>query len=88
MKEETLLVKGELIGQSVRIVESSDPTWMGISGVIVDETKNTFTIDVDGKEKMIAKEIATFEFEKDGETFKIDGSRLKFRPEDRIKKAR
>ncbi|MCD6237189.1 MAG: ribonuclease P protein subunit [Thermoplasmata archaeon] len=85
---ERLLIKGELIGKSTTVVKSTDPTWVGKSGVIVDETKNTFTIEIDGDERVIAKDIAAFEFIIDGEKFTIEGSRLRYRPEDRIKKAR
>jgi ribonuclease P protein subunit POP4 len=81
-------IKGELIGKSVRIKESRDPSWLGVSGIVVDETKNTFTIEVDGKEKVIAKEIATFEFDIDDRKITIEGTRLNYRPEERIKKAR
>ena len=88
MKEEMLFVKGELIGRKVKICECKDPTWIGKEGKIVDETKNTFTIEIDGKEKMIAKDIASFEFDLDGRKIKIEGIRLRYRPEDRIKKAR
>ena len=86
--KEKFLVKGELIGKKVRIYDSEDPTWIGKEGKIVDETKNTFTLEVGGKEKVIAKEIAVFEFEADGRKFKVEGRRLKYRPEDRVKKAR
>ncbi|HEC94784.1 MAG TPA: ribonuclease P protein subunit [Thermoplasmatales archaeon] len=88
MDEETLLIKGELIGQKVTVVASTDPQWVNKSGVIVDETKNTFTLEIKGEEKVIAKEIATFAFVKDGKKYEIEGSRLRYRPEDRIKKAR
>jgi len=86
--DEKLLVKGELIGKNTTIVKSTDPTWIGKSGKIVDETRNTFTIEIDGEEKVIAKEIATFEFVVNSKKFTIEGSRLRYRPQDRIKKAR
>ncbi len=88
VKKEMLLVKGELIGKEVRIKDCKDPSWVGRMGKIVDETKNTFKIEIDGKEKVIAKDIAVFEFRVGNETYEIEGTRLKFRPEERIKKAR
>lgn len=88
VKKEMLLVKGELIGKEVRIKDCKDPSWVGRMGKIVDETKNTFKIEIDGKEKVIAKDIAVFEFRVGNETHEIEGTRLKSRPEERIKKAR
>lgn len=88
MKKENLLIKGELIGKRVRIKESRDPSWVGREGRIVDETKNTFKIEIDGKERIIAKDIAIFEFNLEDKIYEIDGVKLKFRPEERIKKAR
>lgn len=88
MKEETLLVKGELIGKKVRIVKCTDPSWIGREGKIVDETKNTFKIEIGKKERTIAKDTAIFEFTVGDKVYQIEGSRLKFRPEERIKKAR
>lgn len=88
VKKEMLLVKGELIGKEVRIKDCKDPSWVGRMGKIVDETKNTFKIEIDGKEKVIAKDIAVFEFRVGNETYEIEGTRLKSRPEERIKKAR
>ena len=41
-------------------------SWNGKTGIIIDETKNTFLIEIDNKRKKIAKNIAKFEFEYDG----------------------
>ena len=78
----------EFIGLQVKISECSDPQWVGKSGLILDETKNTFTIKVGNQNKMIAKKTATFEFEIDGNKIAIEGKKIAFRPEDRIKKVR
>jgi len=85
---ENILTKEELIGRKVRIDRCTDPTLISISGLVVDETKNTFMIEIKNKKKMIAKNIATFEFEYKGKKVLINGSRLIYRPEDRTKKAR
>ena len=80
--------KDEFIGLTVKIRECSDPKWIGKSGQIINETKNTFLIDIDNREKTIAKNIAIFEFEIDDKKISIDGSKIVFRPENRIKKVR
>jgi ribonuclease P protein subunit POP4 len=78
----------ELIGLRVKILECTDPTWIGQSGLILDETKNTFLIEIENKKKIIAKKTAKFEFILNGEKINIIGEKIIFRPEDRIKKIR
>lgn len=85
---EKILAREELIGRYVTIKECTDPGWVNKSGLIIDETKNTFLIEIDNEEKRIAKNTATFEFEHSGKKTTLDGSKLVYRPEDRIKKAR
>lgn len=87
MNEKTLL-KEELIGLHVKIKKCTDPNWKGKAGVVVDETKNTFIIEIGDQNKRIAKNIATFEFEIDGKKMMLNGSKIAYRPEDRIKKVR
>ena len=86
--DEKTLAKEELIGRFVKIVECSDMAWNGKSGVILDETKNTFLIEINSKEKRIAKKTAIFEFEHDDKKIRINGLKITYRPEDRIKKIR
>jgi ribonuclease P protein subunit POP4 len=82
------IVKDELIGRYVTIKECTDPTWINMSGRIIDETRNTFLIKIGNENKRIAKNIAKFEFEYKRKKTTVDGKRLLFRPEDRVKKAR
>ena len=86
--DEKTLSKDELIGLIVKIKDCSDPKWIGKSGIILDETKNTFLIEIDDKPRRIAKNIAIFEFDFEGKKIAIDGSKIAYRPEDRIKKVR
>ncbi len=81
-------IRDEFIGLTVRIVDSRDPTWLHRSGIILDETKNTFIVDIDGYPKRIAKHIATFEFEVNNKKIRVHGRDITYRPEDRIKKAK
>jgi ribonuclease P protein subunit POP4 len=75
----------ELIGLDVEVL--SEP-FSGISGRVVDETKNTFTIESAGTERMVPKPGNEFRFTYEGKTIDIIGSRIVYRPEDRIKKVR
>ena len=82
------IISDELIGRSVTIVECTDPSWMNQTGLIIDETQHTFLIDINNIHKRIAKQTATFAFEYHDKKAIVKGSRLAYRPEDRIKKTR
>ncbi len=82
------IIKDELIGRRVIIKDCTDPAFVNFTGVVVDETKNTFLIESENKQKIVAKNTATFEFEYKGKKIIIKGSRLIYRPEERTKKAR
>lgn len=86
--DEHILVKDELIGRNVRVVQCTDPTFVNKYGIIIDETKNTFLLEIDDKQIRIAKNSAVFKFEYNQKKITIKGSRLLYRPEDRTKKAR
>jgi len=88
MDDKKTLAREELIGLNVTIRECKDPSRIGQSGIILDETKNTFLIKIKDQKKKIAKETAIFEFEYGGKKITLDGSKIAFRPEDRIKKVR
>jgi ribonuclease P protein subunit POP4 len=82
------LIKDEFIGRKVQIDNATDPTWINKSGIIIDETKNTFLIQTDNTIKRIGKNIATFTFIEDKQKVSILGSKIRYRPEERVKKAR
>jgi ribonuclease P protein subunit POP4 len=86
--EKKTLAREEFIGLPVKIKECKDTDWIGKSGLIVDETKNTFLIEIENEIKMIAKKTATFEFDYGGKKITLDGSKIAYRPENRIKKIR
>jgi ribonuclease P protein subunit POP4 len=81
------IVRHELIGLTVKIVGGSNPKNTGITGRVVDETRNMLTIEKpDGKEAKLAKEDNTFSFHVGSAWIRVDGKLLVGRPEDRIKK--
>jgi len=81
------LRKHELIGLQVQVVRASDPGQARLSGRVVDETRNLLVIETGGVEKRIPKQGARFRFEIQG-GIEVEGDEIRFRPEDRIKKAR
>lgn len=81
------LRKHELIGLQVEVVDALDPTQAHVRGRVVDETRNTLVVEVQGKEKRIPKQGSRFRFEV-GSGIEVEGDDIRFRPEDRVKRAR
>ncbi|MEM2320383.1 MAG: ribonuclease P protein subunit [Candidatus Bathyarchaeia archaeon] len=88
MRELRYILQDEFIGLKVRVVKCTNPRCIGLSGTVLDETRNTFKILCrDGGEKILIKENCIFHFTLPDETVvEIDGRALVGRPEDRIKK--
>ena len=76
----------EWIGLKVKIAKSTDPTLQGLEGIVRDETMNTFIIEANGKLRQVQKQETTFRAELSTENVEVEGSHLRFRPEDRVKK--
>jgi ribonuclease P protein subunit POP4 len=88
MKVTPDIIRDEFIGTEGRIARSQHPGYVGISGRVINETKNTFTIFYAGKDRNIVKNSAVFSFKfSDGTIVEIDGKLLVGRPEDRLKKS-
>ncbi len=78
----------ELVGLKVRVTGTKDPTLRGLAGKVRNETRNTLVIEARGRVLTVPKAGASFLFElPSGENATIDGNALRFRPEDRVKKA-
>ncbi len=70
----------EIIGKTMKVVDSNNQDIVGICGKVVDETRNTFKIKNDNI-KTILKKGTTFRI--DDET--IEGDEIMMRPEERVK---
>jgi ribonuclease P protein subunit POP4 len=87
MKITPNIVQHEFIGLETAVVNSSNPAMVGISGRVINETRNTFTIKQDNKMKVIAKDTSIFDFIfTDGTIVEIEGKVIMGRPESRLKK--
>lgn len=83
------VLQHELIGLRVRVVNSTNPSLIGVQGTIIDETRETLVIEGAGKSKVIPKASAILRIVlPSGEWKEVDGVRLVARPEERIKKFR
>jgi ribonuclease P protein subunit POP4 len=87
MKVTPELIRYEFMGTEAKVSKSKHSGYVGLSGKIIDETRNTFTILNEGKRKIVLKDSSVFHFKfSDGTIVEIDGKILLGRPEDRLKK--
>lgn len=87
MKVTPDIIRSEFMGTEAKVAKSTHPNYVGISGKIIDETRNTLTILQEGKRRIVVKDSAIFHFKfSDGTTIEINGKLLAGRPEDRLKK--
>ncbi len=71
----------ELIGETATLVKAKNKLQVGMTGIVVDETKHTILLEVDGKKKRVIKKDITLHIGK----YIIDGKLLVGRSEERIK---
>lgn len=79
------LIRHELIGLGVEVVNSTNKSCVGIKGIVVNETKNTLEIKTQRGCKKVQKKGTSFVFRLQKKSVKVDGSLIVARPEDRIK---
>ncbi len=76
----------ELIGLETKVINDSNPSNRGVSGIVIDETRKTLVLRANGKTARIAKKNATFTFNLPEGGFEVEGAVLVGRPEDRVKR--
>ncbi|MDZ7701443.1 MAG: ribonuclease P protein component 1 [Halobacteriales archaeon] len=82
------LVRHELVGLAVSVVESTNPDLVGLAGTVVGETTNTLRVEGDDRVRTVPKAAATLAFElPDGERVTVEGARLVARPARRTQTA-
>jgi ribonuclease P protein subunit POP4 len=87
MKVTPNIIQYEFVGTEMEVSKSKHSSYVGISGKVIDETRNTFTILHAGKRKRVIKNSAVFHFKfSDGTIVEINGKLLAGRPEDRLKR--
>ena len=70
------------LSRNLTVKASSDADLVGMSGIVVGETRRTIAIDVDGETKTLAKNVIDFTLDNEGDL--IQGAMVCQRPEDRI----
>ena len=69
------------LSRNITVVESLDPTLVGLTGTVLEETRRTIRVLTDSGRVRLAKNVITFRIDS-GEI--IEGSSVTQRPEDRI----
>ncbi|MEZ0345034.1 MAG: ribonuclease P protein component 1 [Infirmifilum sp.] len=82
------ILRHELIGLPVQVVEARNPSLIGVKGLVLDETKNTLVIgEPGGRKRVVLKFQAVFLFElPGGSKVRVDGRYLVGRSEERLKR--
>ena len=80
------MLKVELIGLDIEVVDSRNPHLKGLRGKIIDETRNTLTIEHNSATKRLIKDQITFVTLINNRKVMINGALLVARPEERLKK--
>ena len=78
----TQMINLPWLSRKLEVTDSTDPPLIGISGVVMDETKRTIIIQTSNKEITMAKDTIRFTIEEE----EINGSTVGQRPEERIGK--
>ena len=71
------------ISRNIQVTDSTDPTLVGMSGMVLYETKRTILVNTGSKEVTLAKDTIGFTIDDEN----IDGTLVGQRPEERIGKA-
>ena len=79
------LSRHELIGLETEVTNSDCKSFVGLKGVIIDETKNTLEIRTDDGDRAVPKKGKTFAFNIEDKNTTIQGNVLIARPQDRTK---
>ncbi len=87
MKAVATITQNELIGLNAKVTKSTNQDSIGISGKVIDETRNTLIIRHNNDNKTVPKETTVFQFTlPNGSIVEVEGNAIIGRPEDRVKK--
>jgi len=74
----------EIIGLNGTVVYSPNKKYLGMSGKIIDETKNMIMIHTNSGVKLIPKNICKFEIYKNKKVYTVNGLKLLRRSYERL----
>ena len=70
------------LARNLTVKASPDTDLIGLSGIVVGETRRTIALDITGQTKILAKNVIDFTLDNEEEV--IQGAMVCQRPEDRI----
>ena len=70
------------ISRNIQVIDSDDPTLVGVSGQIIEETRRTIIVQTSKGEKILPKNVINFIHDSEKEV--IEGFTVTQRPENRI----
>ncbi|HZX12321.1 MAG TPA: ribonuclease P protein subunit [Candidatus Nanoarchaeia archaeon] len=73
----------EIIGKAIKVVHADNKCLIGITGTVINETRNTLELD---NGKTLIKQGLTLTMNINNKVITIDGNTLSGRPENRLKK--
>lgn len=79
------VARHELVGLACRVVDSADPSLVGIEGRVVEETAHTLVVDAEDGEKTVPKPYTVFEFDLPDATVRVEGEAIDARPAERAR---
>ena len=85
MQKRKELIKHELIGRVIKIIESTNKANIGLNGNVLDETKHLLIINTSKGIKKVSKKGNIFQIQYLGEKVNIQGELLFGAPAERIK---
>ncbi len=85
MQKRNELIKHELIGRNIEIIDSTNKANIGLKGKVLDETKHLLIIDTSKGIKKVPKTGNLFQIQYLGEKINIKGELLFGAPAERIK---
>ena len=80
------IVLNEFIGLKVLVLNCIDKNQKGISGVVIEETKNLIKIKSGKDVRSLVKKNTKFRFYYGKKYFDVEGKEINFRPDERIEK--
>jgi len=80
------VIRGGWIGKEAEVVSASNPSIIGLKGIVVDETKNLLVLDTPSGEKKVMKHLSRFRIKYDDDIVEVSGDDLLVSPEERVKK--
>ena len=78
----------EYLGRKITVLNSKNRQLLGVTGIVVKETKNMFSIETSDMVKQIPKDSCDFNVNVEGTNYLIKGNLIRYRPENRLKELR